>query len=160
MENPLISLPLLGTVPRSFLRTQFFRVSAAGWSPIWPWWNLPINTLVTGSSLSSVSLCLPIYASWDQLPNKLPVPKSLSLSWFYKGSNPFQYSCLENSTDRGAWQLQSMGSQRVGRDWVTNTFKLRQGRKRPRRRLGNPPGCLHKQTLWTNYVKYRLQPWN
>ena len=25
-----------------------------------------------------------------------------------------QYSCLENSMDRGAWQLQSMGSQRVG----------------------------------------------
>ena len=28
--------------------------------------------------------------------------------------NPLQYSCLENSMDRGAWQLQSMGSQRVG----------------------------------------------
>ena len=25
--------------------------------------------------------------------------------------NPLQYSCLENSMDRGAWQLQSMGSQ-------------------------------------------------
>ena len=25
-----------------------------------------------------------------------------------------QYSCLENPMDRGAWQLQSMGSQRVG----------------------------------------------
>ena len=31
--------------------------------------------------------------------------------------NPFQYSCLENSTDRGAWRaIQSMGSQRVGHD--------------------------------------------
>ena len=28
--------------------------------------------------------------------------------------NPFQYSCLENSTDGGAGRLQSMGSQRVG----------------------------------------------
>ena len=28
-------------------------------------------------------------------------------------SNPFQYSCLENSMDRGAWQVQSMGLQRV-----------------------------------------------
>ena len=28
--------------------------------------------------------------------------------------NPLQYSCLENSMDRGAWQAQSMGSQRVG----------------------------------------------
>ena len=28
--------------------------------------------------------------------------------------NPLQYSCLENSMDRGAWQAQSMQSQRVG----------------------------------------------
>ena len=30
--------------------------------------------------------------------------------------NPLQYSCLENSMDRGAWWLQFMGSQRVGHD--------------------------------------------
>ena len=29
-------------------------------------------------------------------------------------SNSLQYSCLENPTDRGAWQVQSMGLQRVG----------------------------------------------
>ena len=29
-------------------------------------------------------------------------------------SNPLQYSCLENSTDRGAWKATSMGWQRVG----------------------------------------------
>ena len=29
---------------------------------------------------------------------------------------PLQYSCLENPMDRGAWQAQSMGSQRVGHD--------------------------------------------
>ena len=30
-------------------------------------------------------------------------------------ATPLQYSCLENSMDRGAWQAtQSMGSQRVG----------------------------------------------
>ena len=28
--------------------------------------------------------------------------------------NPFQYSFLENSTDRGRWWATSMGSQRVG----------------------------------------------
>ena len=33
-----------------------------------------------------------------------------------------QYSCLENYMDRGAWQLQSMVWQRVGHNWVTNTF--------------------------------------
>ena len=34
--------------------------------------------------------------------------------------NPFQYSCLENSTDRGAWQaIQSMRLQRVRHDLAT-----------------------------------------
>ena len=36
--------------------------------------------------------------------------------------NPLQYSCLKNPMDRGPGGLQSMGSQRVGHDWVTNTF--------------------------------------
>ena len=30
--------------------------------------------------------------------------------------NPLQYSCLENSKDRGAWRLQFIGSQRVRHD--------------------------------------------
>ena len=39
--------------------------------------------------------------------------------------NPFQYSCLENPTDRGAWGgLQSMGLQRVRCHWAPNTFSL------------------------------------
>ena len=33
--------------------------------------------------------------------------------------NPLHYSCLENSMDRGAWWLQSMGLQRVEHDLVT-----------------------------------------
>ena len=32
---------------------------------------------------------------------------------------PLQYSCLENPTDREAWWLHSIGSQRVGHDWAT-----------------------------------------
>ena len=35
--------------------------------------------------------------------------------------NPPQYYCLENLMDRGAWGLQSMGPQRVGGNWATNT---------------------------------------
>ena len=31
-------------------------------------------------------------------------------------SNPLQYSCIENFMDRRAWQLQSIGSQRVRND--------------------------------------------
>ena len=37
--------------------------------------------------------------------------------------NPLQYSHLENFIDREACWLQSMGSQRVGHDWVSNPFK-------------------------------------
>ena len=34
--------------------------------------------------------------------------------------NPLHYSCLENPTERGAGSLpQSIGSQRVGHNWVT-----------------------------------------
>ena len=38
--------------------------------------------------------------------------------------NPFQYSCLDNSMDRGAWQAIVQGSQRVGHEWATNTFNF------------------------------------
>ena len=33
--------------------------------------------------------------------------------------NPFQYSCLENSMDRGGWQATVHGLQRAGHDWAT-----------------------------------------
>ena len=33
--------------------------------------------------------------------------------------NPLQYSCLENSVDRGAWWVKSVGTQRVGPDFTT-----------------------------------------
>ena len=36
-------------------------------------------------------------------------------------ANPLQYSCLENSMDRGAW-MQSMGLQKVRHDWAMDTF--------------------------------------
>ena len=32
--------------------------------------------------------------------------------------NPFQYSCLKNSMDRGSWWAMVHGSQRVGYDWA------------------------------------------
>ena len=38
---------------------------------------------------------------------------------------PLQYSCLENSRNRGAWPaIQSMGSQRVGHERMTNSWCL------------------------------------
>ena len=36
--------------------------------------------------------------------------------------NLLQYSCLENSMDKGAWwTIQSRGSQRIRHNWMTNT---------------------------------------
>ena len=35
---------------------------------------------------------------------------------------PLQYSCLENSMDRGAWRATVHGWQRIRQDWATNTF--------------------------------------
>ena len=39
-----------------------------------------------------------------------------NISW-RRTRQPLQGSCLEKPMDRGAWQLQSMGSQRVRHDW-------------------------------------------
>ena len=43
--------------------------------------------------------------------------------------NPFQYSCLENPMDRGARQLQSMGSQESDITWWLNPSPTRGKRK-------------------------------
>ena len=46
--------------------------------------------------------------------------------------NPLQYSCLENSMDRGGWwATQSMGSQRVGHDWATEHAHIRRQKFQP-----------------------------
>ena len=37
---------------------------------------------------------------------------------------PLQYSCLENSMDRGAWWAILYGAAESGHDWATNTFTL------------------------------------
>ena len=69
------------------------------------WWS--------GPSFQRVSLSRP----WDSV-FKLP---------FGEGNgNPLRYSCLENPMNGGAWWLQSMGSLRVGHDWVTSLTLLRQ----------------------------------
>ena len=49
----------------------------------------------------------------------------ITLSWedpYLDGvgnDNPLQYSCLENSMDRGTWQATVHGDHRVGHDWAT-----------------------------------------
>ena len=82
--------------------------------------------------------------------------------------NPLQYSCLENSMDRGAWQ--SMGLQRVGPNWVTNTFTLElyvcpyrwtvlaSSLQEPSRGTSEEPGSLwppqmHLRVFWVKLPK-------
>ena len=45
-----------------------------------------------------------------------------------ENGNPFQYSCLNNPTDRGAWLLQSMGLQRVRHNRMTKHACMRKFR--------------------------------
>ena len=46
-----------------------------------------------------------------------------SLLQYHSSGYQFQYSCLENPIDRGAWWLQSMVLQRIGHGWVNNSVK-------------------------------------
>ena len=60
----------------------------------------------------------------DQMVKSLRRPKFNP--WVRKipgegNGNPFQYCRLENPMDRGALWAMSMGSQRVGHNWATNT---------------------------------------
>ena len=55
---------------------------------------------------------------------ELNVPETMKV--FGEGNgNPLQYSCLENSMDRGAWWATIHGVQRVRHDWVTNTLEVK-----------------------------------
>ena len=55
--------------------------------------------------------------------------------------NPLQYSCLENSMDRGAWQATVHGVARVGHNWATK-----------------PPTCeIQPQTHYLDLIKREHQ---
>ena len=58
---------------------------------------------------------------------------------------PLQYFCLENTMDRGAWGLQSMGSQRV-RHNLALTLSLRH--VKGRERSGQAEGWMRAKPQW------------
>ena len=75
----------------------------------------------TGSVL--FSLCLLSLRSFpgSAVVKNLPANAGDARLGFYPwggNGNPLQYSCLENSLDRGACELPSMGSQRIRHDWA------------------------------------------
>jgi len=79
--------------------------------------------------------------------------------------NPLQYSCLENSTDRGAWQGTVCGVARVGHDLATKPPPPECGRQNndpsppfPQRdaRIFIPGACEHgKGKALRLYMKVR-----
>ena len=81
-------------------------------SDFWPL-RTPLNCLLS---------LLIGFPGWSVIKN--PPPKTgdvglipgLGRSLGEGNDNPFQYSCLENPMDRGAWWAQSTGPQRVGHD--------------------------------------------
>ena len=82
-------------------------------------WPVPISIplgLFIGASLMA--------QSWKVCPNAgaiCSVP-GLGRSFGEGNSNLLQYSCLENSMNRGAGWATAHGSQRIRHNWATNTF--------------------------------------
>ena len=64
---------------------------------------------------------------WLSTAQHKPVLVSEKQSWKEKhgigNGNPLQYSCLENSTDRGAWRATVHEVTKVRHNWATFTFK-------------------------------------
>ena len=72
--------------------------------------------MLTQSQMSLVVKNSPTNAGEIRVADSIP---GLGSSTGGGNSNPLQYSCLENFMNRGApLATQSMGSQRVGHDWV------------------------------------------
>ena len=68
--------------------------------------------------MSSIS-CPGMNISQAVRPKKKKKKTATVLQIGVGNGNAVQYSCLENSMERGAWQAQSVGSQRVRHDWAT-----------------------------------------
>ena len=67
-----------------------------------PWWLSGKESTHNARDLGSIS-------GWGRSPGK-------------GNGNPLQYSCLENSLDRGAWRAIVHGLQGVGQNGATNIF--------------------------------------
>ena len=80
-----------------------------------PSFNLCSSLFLTDLTGGPVVKNLPVIAGGIRDVGSIP---GLESSPEAGNSNPFHYSCLENSMDRGAWQIQSMGWQRVRHNWA------------------------------------------
>ena len=77
--------------------------------------------------------------------------------------NPLQYSCLENSIERGTWRATVHGvrSQRAGHDWATNTH-TQEGdetwEKWSREHIANEEFCVLAFRLVVVYTRCLILP--
>ena len=78
---------------------------------VWPYGQQPTRLLCPWDSLGKI-------LEW--VITSISIHKYIFPYPCRRKCNPLQYLCLQNSMDRGAGGLQSMGSQRIGHDWVTN----------------------------------------
>ena len=74
-------------------------------------WEIGIDTNIDGLPRWPVVKSLPANVGDAKDTSLIP---GLGRSLRVENGNPLQYSCLENSMDRGAHRSHSMGSQRVG----------------------------------------------
>ena len=94
----------------------------------------PIYTTIEKSSLISASIKGGEFKNSRVLFVKISLTKKRKLIFFFSygkllgwleeeaeegNGNPFQYSCLENPMDRGAWKATVHGLERVGHNLVT-----------------------------------------
>ena len=111
-QSTLKSFPINYPICVVFSVFPFSLISSCGFSLSVPSLDLPLHFL--GGSDGKESACntgdLGLTLGREDLLEKGMVAHSS------------QYSCLENCVERGAGGLQSMGSQRVGHDSMTNTF--------------------------------------
>ena len=89
------------------------------------WWEgfSTINNFWKQLDVLQFNSILPLFTQWrTQLPNSVHQFRWWPQAQIPREENvyPLQYSCLENSMDRGAWWLQSSGSQSILKhDWET-----------------------------------------
>ena len=97
-------------LPSVFNNTWFHSYTDTSWRHLANLWYIML-----GFPVGSVLKNLPANAGDAVVAGSIP---GLGRSAEVENGAPFQYSCLENSTDRGAGGLQSMGSRRVRCDWA------------------------------------------
>ena len=112
----------LAFAPKTWLCSQLFR---SGSCFFWPFCIL-LPQICLNCACSQFLFGLPRWHSGKNLPANLGDARDASLipgsgrSPIGVNGNPFQYSCLESSMDRGAWRAIVHGFAKSQPNWVTD----------------------------------------